>query len=458
MNASFSKFGLSLALILGVLASFFPSTVTADSAACDQAQWLDAGEIWSSTGAPDIASEVLAVRIPAAGWLAVQASADFAAAGDSFWLQFLSPDCDDSSLVTASPGTYLGRGVVRVEEPGTLFLRIGAVAPRAAVEGLDLRVSTYLFPAAEELFFQAKDGGPGDGTEVEDPEAQPILYSGAARLSRIIGQDGGPGDGTEVEDPEIQPILGPRDSCLAAAYSTGTFLNLIGQDGDPGDGTEVEDPEAQPLVYSGRQRAGGMQNVIGQDGGPGDGTEVEDPEAQPILLPRPGCQMESYRLAVTVESDRGGWSFDSKDGGPGDGTEVEDPEAQPVRGAGNGLSVQAIPCAAGEPANDLIFCAADFGADQIVEGRFDDASLAVDQDYYSFRVDGLEGIRFDIEASGAFLGTLFDSSGRSLQNWAHGGRTSTLEVILVPGRYYLRLEGADGGAYRIRLTRSDSGI
>ncbi|MEM6454349.1 MAG: PPC domain-containing protein, partial [Acidobacteriota bacterium] len=142
------------------------------------------------------------------------------------------------------------------------------------------------------------------------------------------------------------------------------------------------------------------------------------------------------------------------DGEPGSNTEEEDDEIDPltvVRDAGSTFTC------GGEPANNVRLCATPLGFDGRIAARLD-AIDGFDRDYYAFALDAMA--RVEIVADGAVrLGAvLLDVNGRTLATRDAVGEGFTLDAVLAPGLYYLRVDGADrgvdGGDYRLALRQS----
>lgn len=336
-RARLSSLASVLALVFLLTPTLAPAPgAAAEPAACSPATRLTAGESWRSSGGDHFHD--LAITVPEPGWLALRARGSGEDARPA-WIDYSLAACDADALRPAGPAATLGYALVRVAEAGTLRLRLGALdAERGRWEGV--RLSTHLFSAVA--------------------------------LSPY-GKDGAPGDGTEVEDPEILPSTHPGGECFRTVY-----------------GLPVD----------------GRRSLIGQDGAPGDGTEVEDPEILPTLP-----------------------------------------------------AVAALACTRGEPLDDFPVCAADLGGGGAIEGSFEDAGVGLDEDHYSFRVDGLHRVSIRVESALPLALALLDAAGRELARQPLDGGGGSHEAILTPGRYLLRLTApADPGAhYRLHLEQGGLG-
>lgn len=198
-----------------------PAIAVPTSVSCTSALALEAGEPWSWTASDQASSELVAVEVPAAGWLALELGASGAAPGAT-WLQVVDPKCSGG---VAAPDGFVDRGFVEVREPGTVYLRLGSVHDHPPGSPT-LRLASHLFErrsSGGEKDFE-KDGAPGDNTEEEDGEIVPLLFPGEECDARFASQgvtgaydkDGAPGDNTEEEDGEIVPILGGGGDCSVA--------------------------------------------------------------------------------------------------------------------------------------------------------------------------------------------------------------------------------------------------
>lgn len=107
---------------------------------------------------------------------------------------------------------------------------------------------------------------------------------------------------------------------------------------------------------------------------------------------------------------------------------------------------------------DLPQCATALEPGAMVSGSLDDA-FGDDHDYFTFRLDASTRMRIESQGDSDTFGGLYDVSGRRLAVDDDGGsgRNFLLETRLEPGRYFVRVEGADGaeGAYRLTLRSSD---
>ncbi len=192
-----------------------------------------------------------------------------------------------------------------------------------------------------------------------------------------------------------------------------------------------------------------LDRIYGGDGGPGSNTEEEDGEILPLTVP--------WGVCPAVASDRSRGSFEmlsGGDGGPGSNTEEEDGEILPLFAPGPALD--AASCRV-EPANGFADCAQEMIFGQTLEGDLGSAS-GFDQDYFAFSLASLRKIRLTLEGRGDLRLTLTDLLGRELlvRTIYGGAPAAPIKATLVPGRYFLRVEGRSAGdtGYRVELSEA----
>ena len=182
MKALTSRAGLSFSLALSAIVSLVLSPATlaeAPSDSCQPVAVLDSGEAWTSGVLDTTGASVLAVQVPEPGWLALEAESLGSTGSGAAWMEVLSLECGGDTLALSAPSQTLGKARIRVRDAGTLFLRVGSVAPPPLGEIFSLHLATVLFA------------------------------EGRTSLTHLSGADGEPGDDTEEEDGEILPLNGP---------------------------------------------------------------------------------------------------------------------------------------------------------------------------------------------------------------------------------------------------------
>ncbi|MEM6794723.1 MAG: hypothetical protein AAF725_12155 [Acidobacteriota bacterium] len=373
---------------------------------------LEAGEGWSGFLAAPAAGETLAIEVERAGWLAVQAETE----GTSAWLELVEEPCGQESARGRSG--FLEGGLIEVESPGRVLLRVGSVESPGSSE---LTISTHLFERG---------------------------------LSARLHKDGEPGSDTEEFEDELIPLLFPGDECFQPVYPRQRLASH--KDGEPGSDTEEFEDELIPLMHPGGKgvvlsyRA--PSSIFTKDGEPGSDTEEFEDELIPLMHPGNDCSSaEALRAFAGFKSPE----RPHKDGEPGSDTEEFEDELIPL--IYEGESAALLACRAGEPFDDFRFCAAEVSRDGLASGRLSGAR-AVDRDYVAFVVEGTQ--RVTIRARGGVRTTLLDVNGRRLGgDEAEGGerRSSTLDAVLTEGRYYLRIEGPGAATYEVELARGERG-
>jgi hypothetical protein len=244
------RFTLLLGLTLGLLTPQ-PGSASVEDFSCAAAVALDAGDNWSATTPDQALGQPVALSVARPGWLAIQAELvthrSAGQAGVPTWLEVLSPDCGGDTLRVWRARGFLNHLLVRVEAPGTLYLRFGTVTAVDAGAFGGVQLVTRLLSAPPWLA-RVKDGEPGDGTEDADGEILPRILPTIGGVL-VSGKDGEPGDATEDEDGEILPRwLDASGRGWPVAYQAELLADVLAgwKDGGPGSNTEDEDGEILP--------------------------------------------------------------------------------------------------------------------------------------------------------------------------------------------------------------------